>query len=246
MSGDRMKRAQRWSLAWVVWAAACTPTGSGDDVAADAAVTVDARPMVDAVVITDAASGVEDARPGDMGSPPDAARDAARPADMARPAPDMAPQVDARAPRDAARPVDAAPAPDAGPVEPGPCPEREYVEGCVFGETTGMIRALAHLEIVEVARLRAPGDLSPLQGRQLVHGVGCEGFFMPQTVEEAFELTDDGVRVLQIQRLDTGARFDWLRVYMGDTEVGYIYFEGTLQLAAIVGDGDIHHCTVAR
>ncbi len=43
-----------------------------------------------------------------------------------------------------------------------------------------------------------------------------------------------------------GDRFTWVRWYVGDTEVGYIYFEGTLQLAAIVGDGDIHHCTVAR
>jgi len=106
---------------------------------------------------------------------------------------------------------------------------------------------LDHLVVMEVMRVRRPIDLSPLQGAQLLHGFGCEGLFMPDTVEAAFELVDEGeVRVLVMERLDTGERFDWLRVFMGDTEVGYIFQQGTLELAAYVSDQDIVGCTELR
>lgn len=200
---------------------------------------------------------------------PDAELDAGRPVDARPPRQDAMPRLDggmsvdvgmaaidatamdALPANDAERPIDAASPMDMGGADahlaPSPCPAREYGDDCAFGQTSRMTRDLAHLDVVEIARVRRPEELTPLQGAQLLRGFACDGIFMPADLDEAFQRIDqDEVRVLVIDRLDTGERFDWIRIFMGDTEVGHMFRAGTLDLVAYVSDGDVLGCTVLR
>ncbi len=126
-----------------------------------------------------------------------------------------------------------------------PAPPAE-VDECLFGETSSQLRESDHLEVGVLQQYEAVADVPDLIGQQMVQGVQDEGWADVSTLADVWEYVDyDGVFEHGVVE-PGGDRFTWVRWYVGDTEVGYIYFEGTLQLAAIVGDGDIHHCTVAR
>jgi len=171
---------------------------------------------------------------------------------------DAAASIDASQIEDAALPMDAEGIVDAGPAMdaavaadaaqvPGPCPPRVYGENCAFGDTSRQTREVDHLNVMEITRVRRADGLTRLQGAQLLQGFACDGIVMPATVPAAFDLIDENeVRVLVIERLDTGARFDWIRVFMGDTEVGFIFAQNTLDLVAYVSDGDLLGCTELR
>ena len=126
----------------------------------------------------------------------------------------------------------------------GPCPEPPFVAECVFGQTSQALRRSGAVEIREVATHTTDATMDELTGRQLVYGYQCEGIFAPASPAEAVALTDDGVYILEITVRASGERYTWLRLYMGDTEVGYIYQQGTLTLSARVSDQEIVACTV--
>tara|TARA_B100001093_G_C26055943_1_gene688396 strand:- start:76 stop:495 length:420 start_codon:yes stop_codon:yes gene_type:complete len=138
--------------------------------------------------------------------------------------------------------------PDAGLPNPI-CPDGPQfpVANCLFGETTFRLRDAETVEIGVAQRYMNPADLDPLTAGQFVFGFECDGLFLPETVEAAFELIDfNELRVIAITDRATGARYTWLRFYQGDTEIGYIYAAGTLEVVALIGDGDITHCQAVR
>jgi len=134
--------------------------------------------------------------------------------------------------------------PDTTNPEAAPCPEGPFVSQCVFGVTSRQLRQSSALEVTEITTHATSQTMDEITGLQLVYGYGCEDIFTPQTPDEAVALTDDGVTVLRVLILATGGSYTWLRLYMGDTEVGYIFEEGTLTLAARISDQDVVACTV--
>lgn len=141
-----------------------------------------------------------------------------------------------------------APIPDAGLPNPI-CPDGPQfpVANCLFGETTFRLRDAETVEISVAQRYLNPADLDPLTAAQFVFGFECDGLFLPGTVDAAFELIDfNELRVIAITDRATGASYTWLRFYQGDTEIGYIYAAGTLEVVALIGDGDITHCQATR
>jgi hypothetical protein len=144
---------------------------------------------------------------------------------------------------DAAPATDAMPSPDmGGPIEAGPCPEGPFFDDCAFGWTSRELRESNTLRVTEGANHRATNTMDELTQRQLVYGFMCEALFMPDTPAEALAVLDDGVTLYRVVIIDTGEAFTWLRFYQGDTEVGHLFAEGTMDLVARVSDQDIVDC----
>ena len=109
----------------------------------------------------------------------------------------------------------------------------------VLGEDTQQMAASPHLSIQETGRFEGPGALPALHQEQLLAGLNAEGWGL-STIAEAFDMIDEGeVAVQAITVKDTGQIFTHLELYMGDTEVGYIYDVGTMNRVAIVSDQEI-------
>ncbi len=149
------------------------------------------------------------------------------------------PTVDARLPEDE---MDAAVGPDMAVENPPQCPVDAPANLCLFGETSRVLMNDERLQVTPGIRHQNVGTMGPLEQAQLVLGFGCEGLFSPDTAQEALEMTDDGVQSLLIRRVNPTAYFTWYRFYMGDTEVGYIFRQGSLDLVAMVSDQDMHRC----
>jgi len=114
---------------------------------------------------------------------------------------------------------------------------------CLFGWLSRDIEAAPHLESQLVAQYTSAATTPALLGAQMVQGVRDEGWADVATVQDVFEyVDDDGVYEYSIVHASTGEHFTWLKWYAGDTEVGYIFRQGTLNQLAIIGDGDIHDC----
>ena len=124
------------------------------------------------------------------------------------------------------------------------CPGEPAVEMCALGRTSREMVNDDRLYITRLNTRPTAQSMSALEAQQLVDGFACEGLFMPDTAEAAFATIDDGgVAVFRIRRVRPVRYFTWLRFYMGDTEVGYIFNEGTRTLVALVSDQDLSRCT---
>ncbi len=124
------------------------------------------------------------------------------------------------------------------------CPDGPFAGTCAFGLTSSALLASGALTVELEATHTTAETFGEVEGRQLLHGFRCEGIFAPTTVAQALELIDDdGVRVYRITRLDNDDEFIWLRFYQGDTEVGFIFADGTFELVARVSDQDVVDCT---
>jgi hypothetical protein len=109
----------------------------------------------------------------------------------------------------------------------------------LLGEDTLQMAASPHLSIQETGRFEGPGALPALHQEQLLSGLNAEGWGV-SSIAEAFEMIDEGEVVVQtITVNETGQVFTHLELYMGDTEVGYIYDAGTMNRVAIVSDQEI-------
>ena len=106
--------------------------------------------------------------------------------------------------------------------------------------TTRQLHESATLSVSHTSTHVGIGEVPESIGKKLVEGVAAEGISDAQTLEEILtDYIDMGeVEVLQISDRSTGASYEWLRFYCGDTEVGFIY--SGAHLKAIVGDGDIN------
>lgn len=134
--------------------------------------------------------------------------------------------------------------PDLPPA--GPCPPTEYISPCLFERDTVILRNSPVFSIREETSYASVRDLSAITARQLVHGINCRGLFSPQTPEDAFGYVDaPGITAFTLRDQQQGRTFTWLRYYSGDTEVGFIYQPGTLDLLAYISDGDLLGCQVS-
>ena len=135
---------------------------------------------------------------------------------------------------------------DAGWGEPK-CSSREEVDMCLFGRTSRILESQPFLSVTLEARHRTFEALSALEGEQLLFGFLCDDIFSPDSPEAAFNLLDmDGLRIFRVVHTETDTAYTWLKFYMGDTEVGYLYAESTMTMVAIVSDQDIYRCQVSR
>jgi len=91
------------------------------------------------------------------------------------------------------------------------------------------------------------GALSDLQKAQLLAAaVHLEAVEPGSVIEAVFEAADEGtVELLDVTVADAadGQSFDWVRFYLGDTEVGVVFENESLAIAAEIGDGDVLGCT---
>jgi|GEM_PF-4384118 len=117
---------------------------------------------------------------------------------------------------------------------------------CAFGETTRDLRDAPHLMVESCGHCPTAADLSGVSAAQLLAGLRVEGWAEDDDVEGVFEqhIDSEGVYLNEVTLLATGERFDWLEFFMGDTEVGYLFREGTTQLVGCIGDGEIYDCTI--
>jgi hypothetical protein len=133
--------------------------------------------------------------------------------------------------------------------EPGDLPPEdpgvEVYDDCAFGQNTSQLLAAPHLTVTDVANYLEPGQVPALVADQMLDGVAYEGWASVSTIGELWDYVDaDGVYLKRIVLETSGEAFDWIRWYAGDTEVGYIYTEGSMQRVAMVGDQDINECSV--
>lgn len=113
----------------------------------------------------------------------------------------------------------------------------------LFGETTNALSGASHLQIAEGTQVEDAGSLGSLRGQQLLTGLIAEGWCTEgDSAEEALanQVDEGGVEFIVITDPKSGASYDWLRFYMGDTEVGYFFPQGTTDLVGKVGDGEIY------
>ncbi|MCH2023393.1 MAG: hypothetical protein MK207_13035 [Saprospiraceae bacterium] len=116
---------------------------------------------------------------------------------------------------------------------------------CLFGESTHELKKATHLKVDIDAQYERLKDLPALVEKQIVLGVQKDGWADVKNIAEAFEYVDsDGVYVNIIVEKATGITYTWVQWYSGDTEIGYIFEEGTLNIVAMIGDGDIYGCKV--
>jgi len=66
----------------------------------------------------------------------------------------------------------------------------------------------------------------------------------PDNAQEAFDYLDDDLIVYSVVAKHDAAVFTWLKWWSGDTEVGYIFFEGSVDVGARISDGEISECVV--
>jgi len=138
---------------------------------------------------------------------------------------------------------------ECGPSSDSPAstPDPATYGECLFGWTSQHLKNAPHLLVAETGRFASAASVPPLLGQQLVQGIQQDGWAPGvSTVEQVFEFIDpDGLYVNSVIDSLTGDRFTWAKFYAGDTEVGYLYRVGTLDMVAIVSDGDVIDCTVS-
>ena len=98
--------------------------------------------------------------------------------------------------------MDAALVEDANVIPMGQCPMGAEVNACLFGMTSRQLLTREPLYVVLGPRHLDAVSLNALQQSQLVFGFECEGIFRPATAADALQMTDDGVQVLEIKRVN--------------------------------------------
>jgi hypothetical protein len=128
-----------------------------------------------------------------------------------------------------------------------PDPDCETTNECSWDKTWPVASVTSELRSLVVESLTVTidnsGDLSGTQARQiwtaveyLVQPLGDEDF------DIVFEIPDGGDFTWMWVESKEGPHYDWVRFYMGDTEVGLVFETGTTDLVARVSDGDIMGC----
>ena len=116
---------------------------------------------------------------------------------------------------------------------------------CLFGESTHELNKATHLKVDIDAQYEELKQLPSLVQKQIVLGIQKDGWADVKNIEEAFEYIDsEGVYANTVVEKATAKTYTWLQWYSGDTEIGYIFDEGTLNIVAMIGDGDIYGCKV--
>jgi hypothetical protein len=126
-------------------------------------------------------------------------------------------------------------------------PDQAIYGDCLFGWLSQHLKNAPHLMVTETGRFASAAAVPPLLGQQLVQGIELDGWAPGvSTLEQVFNYIDpDGLYVNSVLDALTGDRYTWVKFYAGDTEVGYLYPVGSLDLVAVVSDGDVINCTVS-
>lgn len=91
------------------------------------------------------------------------------------------------------------------------------------------------------------GELDALTSAQLI-AAGMHLAELPAgaTVADVFDATDDGLIerfAIGLPRADGGVDHSvWYRMFAGDTEIGVVFADGTIDLQAEISDGDLMGC----
>jgi len=141
----------------------------------------------------------------------------------------------------------------AGPFEatlecgtPVGTPDQGTYGTCAFGWTTNDLRNADHLRVDLDGQYESAESVPTQLGEQMLEGLKADPWAEVETVADIFEYIDEGgVYEHNVRLLTNGRRYTWVQWYSGDTEVGYLFDEGTVNLVAYVGDGDINDCMVS-
>jgi len=125
-------------------------------------------------------------------------------------------------------------------------PDPAVYGDCLFGWTSSDLESAPHLQIAPTGQYQEASGVPWLASQQLVQGVQEDGWASVDSIEDVFEYVDaDGVYASVVLDSIHGDRFTWLRFYAGDTEVGYLFRENSLEQVGLVSDGDINRCSVS-
>jgi hypothetical protein len=117
-------------------------------------------------------------------------------------------------------------------------------DDCIFGDRSSDIHASELLSVRLVANYSNASQLPDLVAQQFVKAMIEEDLDDIESAEDGFVFVDDNITHYELTTLYNGTKTTWLHWWSGDTEVGYLFAEGTLDIVAVVSDGDIQDCTV--
>jgi hypothetical protein len=115
---------------------------------------------------------------------------------------------------------------------------------CLFGDSSADIHGSALLSVRLVANYSTAEALPSWVEQQFVKAMQAEDLDEITNAEEAFVYVDDNITHYELTALHDSKKTTWLHWWAGDTEVGYLFVESSLEIVAVVSDGDIHDCTV--
>jgi len=127
--------------------------------------------------------------------------------------------------------------------EPEPTCEAPPQLGCIFGAGTRAMESLGYLSYGAGGGPDHGDSAYGLEAEQILAGMTAAGYEHLDTVEDAINATDDGLRFNEAYDPATGESYLHLEWYGGDNEVGAIFRAGTTEIVALIGDGDIYQCT---
>jgi hypothetical protein len=115
---------------------------------------------------------------------------------------------------------------------------------CIFGDFGSDIHASALLEVRLVANYSEASELPAMVEQQFIAAMIEEDLAVIENAEDGFVFVDDNITHYELTTLYNGTKTTWLHWWSGDTEVGYLFADGTTEIVAVVSDGDIYECTV--
>ncbi len=115
---------------------------------------------------------------------------------------------------------------------------------CIFGDFSSDIHASDLLEVRLVANYSDASALPAMVEQQFIAAMIEEDLAVIESAEDGFVFVDDNITHYELTILYNTEKVTWLHWWSGDTEVGYLFADGTTEIVAVVGDGDIYECTV--
>ncbi len=124
------------------------------------------------------------------------------------------------------------------PVQPGEPVACSYDSTWYFDASSDMGNF-----VVERATVDQSMALAQVETDQIFAAVVHLGFV---ATDDAFatvwDVSDD--KNFELSTIDVGERFDWVKFYAGDTEVGVVFAANSTTVVAEIGDGDVLGCAV--
>lgn len=129
------------------------------------------------------------------------------------------------------------------PDEPAPCEESAAATTCHW-DTTWHTDSSDGLNdaIIDSVEVDANSDMDTLtQAQVIAAALQLQSISATDGIDAALEATDDAMWTVYSVGFDD-TRYTWLEGFMGDTEVGVVFAEGTTEIVAEIGDGDVMGC----
>ena len=119
--------------------------------------------------------------------------------------------------------------------------------GCSWDKVWEVTSDSEHLETLVVSSKEVTIDeidqLTETESKQIWDAIqAIDGSLGDADFDVVFEIPDEGLFEVKIVEADSGERFDWVRFYLGDTEVGVVFKHETVTMVAEIGDGDVFGC----